>query len=337
MMVLFIVGLSFGGLAIGLDTTSIVVMAGLFAAAGVRLLPLSNQMLSSCQQIRSSYQHAKLIYDDLVTLSPVTEERHSIFQASLLKQQETHYRLQNLNIFLPDAEKHPFSKIELRNVSYCYSDTTDNALEAINLTLLKGQSIGIIGPSGAGKSTLINLLVGMLKPDQGAILVDEKPITSTRAWLNNFAYLPQTIFLLDDSVRRNIAFGIEDQDIEDEQIWKALEMAQLMDVVTQLPQQLDTFIGENGIRLSGGQRQRIALARAFYHQRDILVLDEATSSLDRDTEKDVIDTLKGLKGQKTLVIIAHRLSTVEHCDKLFYLKKGRLFSSGSYEEVIHSS
>ncbi|MBA4695777.1 MAG: ABC transporter ATP-binding protein [Legionella sp.] len=316
MMVLFIVGLSFSGLALGLDTTRIVVLAGLFAAAGVRLMPLMNQIISSFQQVRTSYHHAKLIYDDLKELAPLIEKSQ---------------------LLVTSTEKHPFQVIELQNVCYRYPQAAEATLHDLNMTIHQGESVAIIGPSGAGKSTLINLLVGLLQPQKGSILIDGKVISSARAWLNNFAYLPQTIYLLDESIRHNIAFGVADEDIDDQRVWQALETAQLEEVVRRLPKQLETFIGENGMRLSGGQRQRLALARAFYHQRDILVLDEATSALDKETETEVINTIKRFKGSKTLIVIAHRLSTVAHCDKIFSLKQGRICAVGSLEDIKKQS
>ena len=181
---------------------------------------------------------------------------------------------------------------------------------------------------------MVNLILGLIEPQQGQVLADSKPIQNLRAWLNNFAYIPQSIFLLDDTLRRNIAFGLEDDLIDDKQLWNVIEMAQLTEVVQHLPKGFDTLIGENGVRLSGGQRQRVALARAFYHARDVIIMDEATSSLDNETEKEVIETIKRLKGNKTLIVIAHRLTTVEHCDLLYRLEQGGVSAVGSFAEVV---
>ena len=166
------------------------------------------------------------------------------------------------------------------------------------------------------------------------ILVDGKPIANMRAWLNNCAYIPQHIFLLDDTLKRNIALGIEDDDIDERKLQNAIQMAQLNSVVEELPQGVDTIVGENGFRLSGGQRQRVALARAFYHERDIIVMDEATSALDNETEKEVIGAIKQLHGIKTLIVIAHRLTTVEYCDVICKMEKGRVVQVGSFQEVV---
>ena len=157
-----------------------------------------------------------------------------------------------------------------------------------------------------------------------------------RKWLNNFAYIPQQIFLLDDTLKHNITLGIENDKIDDEKIKKVLQMARLDQVVLDLPEGIDTVIGENGVRLSGGQRQRVALARAFYHERDIIIMDEATSSLDNETEQEVIRSIQTLHGIKTLIVIAHRMSTIQYCDVIYKLEAGKLIASGSYEKVVES-
>jgi ABC-type multidrug transport system fused ATPase/permease subunit len=314
---IFIISLSLGGIALGHDAATVVAMVGMFAVAGARLLPTVNQIMTTISQVRGSYSNMNLIYQDLHELDQINAE----------------YPVQQSLVESPD--KLSFSNIHLKNVRYQYSQTKYSALQEINIEIIKGQSVGLIGPSGAGKSTLVNIILGLLVPQQGQLLVDGRPITNTRAWLNNFAYIPQAIYLLDDTVRRNIALGVNDVDIDEAKIWHAISMAQLMDVIQQLPEGLNTHVGENGVRLSGGQRQRIALARAFYHERDIIILDEATSSLDNDTEREVINTIKRLKGNKTLIVIAHRLSTVEHCDVLFRLERGSVAAVGSFQEVVN--
>jgi ABC-type multidrug transport system fused ATPase/permease subunit len=316
MIAIFIVGLSLSGIVAGYSMVSVLSMVGMFAAAGARLLPTVTQIMSTVNQIRGYSQQTTLVYEELTALEKMKDD-------TVARQLQ-----------IVQKGKLEFTCVALQDVHYQYPHTSQSAIKQINLTFYKGQSIGLIGPSGAGKSTLVNLLLGFLEPQQGTVLVDSKKIESLRAWLNNFAYIPQSIFLLDDTVRRNIALGIEDENIDDERLWAAIQMAQLTNVIQQLPQQLDTFIGENGIRLSGGQRQRIALARAFYHERDIIVMDEATSSLDNETESEVINTIKRLKGNKTLIVIAHRLTTVEHCDVLYRLEKGQITAMGSFDEVV---
>ena len=316
MMAIFIIGLSMGGIIAGFGMSSVIAMVGMFAAAGARLLPTVTQIMSTINQMRGSSYHMQLVYEELNRLDTMALD------------------IAKLKSLSQNATKLPFSAIQLKHIAYQYPNTTHYALQDIDITLSKGQSIGLIGPSGAGKSTLVNVILGFLEPQKGELCVDGQSILHLRAWLNNFAYIPQSIFLLDDTLRRNIALGIVDEEIDEIQIWNAIKLAQLVEVVHQMPNGLDTFIGENGIRLSGGQRQRVALARAFYHERDIIIMDEATSSLDNETEKEVINTIKRLKGDKTLIVIAHRLSTVEHCDVLYRLEKGCITAIGSFQEVV---
>ncbi len=320
MIAIFIIGLSLGGIAAGYTMETVIAMVGMFAAAGARLLPSATQIIATVNQIRGYSYHLQMIYAEFVELNQLK----SI----------TNFSLDTLSS--PEKNILNFSRVELIDIGYQYPNSHYAALEKVNMTILKGKSIGLIGPSGAGKSTLVNLILGFLESQQGQLLVDGKPIQHLRTWLNNFAYIPQSIFLLDDTLRRNIAFGVDDNEINEAQVNNAVQMAQLTDVVVHLSAGLDTMIGENGIRLSGGQRQRVALARAFYHERNIIILDEATSSLDNETEKEVINTIKRLKEIKTLIVIAHRLSTVEHCDVLYRLEQGRVSSVGTFKEVVGS-
>lgn len=315
MIAIFIIGLSLGGIVVGLSMSSVVAMVGMFAAAGARLLPTATQIISTGNQVRAYFHHTHLVVNEFIEL----EQLQNLSKRKLVSTPEI---------------KLPFSTISIQEIDYQYPNATHASLNHVSLEIHKGQSIGLIGPSGAGKSSLVNIILGLLEPQQGTILVDGKPIENLRAWLNNFAYIPQTIFLLDDTLQKNIALGIEDEAIDETRIWNAVKMAQLTEVVHQLPQGINTMMGENGVRLSGGQRQRVALARAFYHERDIIVMDEATSSLDHETESEVINTVKRLKGNKTLIVIAHRLTTVEHCDVLYRLDHGRVSAVGSFQEVV---
>jgi ATP-binding cassette, subfamily B, bacterial PglK len=211
-----------------------------------------------------------------------------------------------------------------------------NAIKDINIYLKKGDSIGIIGTSGAGKTTLIDILLGLLIPQEGTINLDDEKLVGDRwaNWRELVAYIPQEIFLIDDSFKKNIALGIKEEFIDEGQINKVIGRARLEGLVGQLPQGVDTIIGERGIRISGGQRQRIALARAFYFQRSILIMDEATSALDEATEKEITREIRELKNMVTSIIIAHRLSTVKHCDKIYRLEAGQIITEGSFEEVV---
>ncbi|MEO0688271.1 MAG: ATP-binding cassette domain-containing protein, partial [Cyanobacteria bacterium J06649_11] len=199
----------------------------------------------------------------------------------------------------------------------------------------KGESIGFIGQSGAGKTTLVDIVLGLLIPQQGDILVDGASIyNNLEDWKCLIGYIPQSIFLMDDTLEKNIAFGVESEQIDEQKLWQAIEMAQLSDVVGKLPDGVRTNVGERGVLLSGGQRQRVGIARALYHDSEILVLDEATAALDNSTEKLVTDSIALLSGSKTIITIAHRLSTVENCDHIYLLDSGKVAKSGKFEEVV---
>jgi len=218
-------------------------------------------------------------------------------------------------------------KIELTNVCFHYESGHKNVLEQISLSIARGESIGLIGPSGAGKSTLVDIILGLLPVSSGRVTVDGIDITTQgylRAWQDKIGYVAQSIYLTDDTLRRNIAFGISDALIDDHKVAKAVQAAQLDDFVHQLPQGLQTPVGERGVRLSGGQRQRIGIARALYADPPVLVLDEATSALDIETEKEVMVAVNALQGKKTIIIIAHRLTSIAQCDRIYKIDKGRI-------------
>lgn len=215
--------------------------------------------------------------------------------------------------------------IKVMDVSYRYPNTDSDVLTNVNFTIPTGYSVGLIGPSGAGKSTIADVILGILTPTSGKVMygnmnVHEHPIK----WSKKLAYIPQAIFLADETIRSNIAFGIEEEDIEEDKVWKALNEAQLADFVKSLPEGLDTMVGERGVRLSGGQRQRIGIARALYGDPEILVLDEATSALDSETESAVMEAIDRLQGRKTMILIAHRLSTIENCQMVFKVENGQI-------------
>jgi ATP-binding cassette subfamily C protein len=203
------------------------------------------------------------------------------------------------------------------------------------LTIHSGESIGIVGPTGAGKTTLVDLVVGLLRPSSGRILIDGKDLSSRLpAWKRNIGYVPQSIFLIDDSLRRNIALGIGDREIDESLVQAAVRLAQLERFVAELPQGLDTSVGERGVRLSGGERQRVGIARALYHDPGLLVFDEATSALDQATEAALAEAIEALHGKKTLLVVAHRLSSVRRCDLLVFLSQGRIAACGSYDDLL---
>lgn len=217
------------------------------------------------------------------------------------------------------VEKLPLHReISLENISYKYPNTNVYILKEANLKIPVGKSVGIVGTSGAGKTTIVDVMLGLLAPAEGRILADGVEVRAHyKEWLKNIGYIPQTIFMLDSTIRKNVAFGVPDDEIEEERVWAALKEAQLDTYIRSLPDGLDTSIGERGIRLSGGQRQRIGIARALYEDPEVMVLDEATSALDGETEAAIMESINRLHGKKTLVIIAHRLTTIEKCDLVY--------------------
>jgi len=224
-------------------------------------------------------------------------------------------------------EKLPVTKeIVLEGVSYKYPNTDKWILKDANVTVPVGQAIGIVGTTGAGKSTIVDVLLGLLVMQEGKITADGQDIFAKenyRKWLKNVGYIPQSIFMIDDSIRKNVAFGIPEDEIDDNRVWEVLKEAQLDDFVRSLPEGLDSSVGERGIRVSGGQRQRLSIARALYEDPEVLIMDEATAALDNDTEKAIMDSINRLHGNKTLIIIAHRLQTIEKCDAVYRIGDGK--------------
>ncbi|WP_026672551.1 ABC transporter ATP-binding protein [Alkalihalobacterium bogoriense] len=295
----------------GTNTSNLLATLALFAMAAFRLMPSINRVISMVNTIRYSQPALSIVYRDLY---------EGVYTNNLLLDKK-----ENKGLIEKTSYKH---SIELKNVSFKYPLQNTASLKEINLQIPIGSSVGIVGESGAGKTTLVDIILGLLKPNKGEILVDGLLLdTQLSFWQKNIGYIPQSIFLSDESIRSNIAFGIDKDKIDESAVWKALEQAQLMDYVKELPEQLNTIVGERGVRLSGGQRQRIGIARALYHDPQIIFMDEATSALDNQTENEVMKAVYGLTGNKTLIIIAHRLSTIEKCDIVFTLNKGKLISS----------
>ena len=273
---------------------------GLFAAAAFRLMPSVSRIMGAVQALRYGM--------------PMIDVLHT-----------------ELNLEIPKALEiqnscTPFdSNIELSHVSYTYPAAAYASLKDISMKIKRGESVGFIGATGAGKSTLVDIILGLLTPDQGEVRVAGKDIQQNlRNWQDQIGYVPQSIFLTDDTLRRNVAFGLPNEQIDDAAVKRAIKAAQLEDFVRSLPDGLMTMVGERGIRLSGGQRQRIGIARALYHDPAVLLLDEATSSLDTATEQSVMQAVKEMQSSKTILIVAHRLSTVEHCDRLYRIQKGEI-------------
>lgn len=307
------------------EEQNLTAVLGIFALASIRLLPAISNLVSNINTFRSNLFAVDKLFFDFNEI-----ERGELLPATLN---------QHSNNLLPLYSGKPFLSFEneiiLDNIIFQYSGAAKKSLNEISLTIQKGQSIGLIGKSGAGKTTLVDVFLGLFIPQSGDIKVDGVSVYSDlRAWQNMLGYVPQSIFLIDDTLERNIAFGVPDHLIDRKRLSRAIEMAQLTEVVEHLPDTIKTVVGERGILLSGGQRQRVGIARMLYHEREILVFDEATAALDTETEQLVSEATKALSGIKTVIIIAHRLSTIEHCDFIYQLEKGRVLKSGNYQEVV---
>lgn len=329
-LVLFLVFfISISQLFFGQSLYNITAVLGVFAVASIRLIPAVTNSINSVNKMQNGSYALDMLYLDLkeTERQKVDKNIKLSFNSRVLNQSASRQFESKVMTFS--------DRVELSNITYNYSGSSQVAIENISMMINKGESIALIGKSGAGKTTLVDVILGLLKPEVGDIKVDDMSIyKNLRSWQNLIGYIPQSIFLIDDTVERNIAFGVADNLIDAERLNKAIKAAQLEELVEQLPEGIKTEVGEQGIRLSGGQRQRIGIARALYHEREILVLDEATAALDNETERLVSESIRSLAGSKTMIIIAHRLSTVEHCDRVYRLEQGRVIQSGSYQEVV---
>lgn len=299
-----------------------------FAVASIRLIPAGSQLIVALGQLQNGAYTVQLLYSDLKEVEKEFSTQHLKFPPNLVAAPSANSNVSKAPIM-------SFTKrVDLKDVTYRYSDTSKPALENISMSFKKGESIALIGKSGAGKTTLVDVILGLLTPESGDIQVDGVSIyDNIRSWQNLVGYIPQSIFLTDDTIERNIAFGVPDSLIDKERLQQAISSAQLTELVEQLPNGVKTEVGERGVRLSGGQRQRVGIARALYHEREILVLDEATSALDNETEKLVSQSIQALSGMKTLIVIAHRLTTVEYCDRVYLMDRGIITKSGSYKRT----
>lgn len=283
---------------------------GLFAAAAFRLMPSVSRVINAAQALRYDLPVINILHEELSLAMPETT-----------------------GTCTPVV---PFSiALELKKVGFTYPGAHTAALNDLSFVVRRGETVGFVGSSGAGKSTLVDVLLGLLRPDNGEVWVDGEDIQyALRKWQDQIGYVPQSIYLTDDTLRRNVAFGLPSAQIDEAAVLRAVRAAQLEDFVHGLPQGLATHVGERGIRLSGGQRQRIGIARALYHDPAVLVLDEATSSLDTATERGVMQAVRALQGTKTILVVAHRLSTVEHCDRLYRLEHGRIVAEGTPQSML---
>jgi HlyD family secretion protein len=234
---------------------------------------------------------------------------------------------------------HPKQEILIENVTFNYPGKKESAINEVNMLIPINSVIGIVGPSGSGKSTLIDILLGLIEPQQGQLKIDGLVINdqNRRSWQNNIGFVAQSIFLSEGTISENVAFGIPQHQIDTGRVQNALKLAHLDELISSFEDGVLTKVGERGVKLSGGQRQRIGIARALYHNAEILIFDEATSSLDGITEKMIMDAIHDFSGQKTIILIAHRLKTIQQCDQIFFIDKGRLVDKGTYQELIKSN
>ncbi len=302
----------------GREISAIIPIMALFGMAILRLMP-------AVRRLTSDYTY--LIYN-LVSLNPIYEDLQELDSENKLFKED---RVKSDTLELKDS-------IDADDIHYAYPESDEQALNGVSFRIKRGQAVAFVGESGAGKTTIVDLILGLMKPAKGTITVDGRDIHgSISAWQRNLGYIPQSIYLADETLRSNIAFGLPESEIDDNQVMQAVELAQLGSLVERLPDGLNTIIGENGTRLSGGQRQRVGIARALYHDPQVLVMDEATSALDNITEKEITRAIEALKGDRTVIMIAHRLSTVENCDVLYLMKDGKIIDAGGYDDLIHKN
>ena len=295
--------------------TSALPIISLFAFAGYRLLPALQMIYVSFTQLTFVGPTLNRIYDDLKNLKPFLTSKDNV--------------VLSLN-----------KKLSLNNINYSYPNSSRTALTNFNLEIYAKSTVGLVGATGSGKTTTVDIILGLLEAQKGTLEVDGKIITkkNSRHWQRSIGYVPQHIYLSDDTIAANIAFGVEPSDINQENIEKASKIANLHSfVINQLSEQYQTTIGERGVRLSGGQRQRIGIARALYHNPQVLILDEATSALDNETENIVMEAVNNINKDITIILIAHRLSTVKKCDNIFLIENGEMIAQGSFDELVKSN
>lgn len=293
-------------IATGHDVTGMITQLSAFAIAASRLMPCANRASTYMASIAYYKPTLDFVYDNVELPQKVMLTKGSVKENKIDRME-----------FKRD--------LTIRNLYYKYPNSDKYILEDAAMQLNVGQSVGIVGPSGSGKTTAVDIILGLLKPESGEILCDGSSVFDHYSgWLHNIGYIPQSINLMDDTIRNNVAFGVEEDKIVERRIWEVLREAQLEEFIKELPEGLDTKIGERGVRLSGGQRQRIGIARALYHDPELLILDEATSALDNDTEAAIMEAIDHFHGKKTLLIIAHRLKTIENCDKIYRVENSKI-------------
>ncbi|KAB0668521.1 ABC transporter ATP-binding protein [Oryzomonas sagensis] len=304
------------------DVGKIVPLLSIYAFAGYRLMPALQQIFASISAVRVSLPTLEILHQDMCESPLSADPDVAVVDAQSLKP-------------LPFTQK-----LVLEGVSFRYAGAQEPAVKEISLTISPNTSIGLVGATGSGKTTTVDIILGLLSPTQGQLLVDGSEVSGDTVanWQRNLGYVPQHIYLCDDTITRNIAFGVPEEDVDMEAVIRAARIANLNEFIEQeLPNGFETVIGERGVRLSGGQRQRIGIARALYRNPVVLIMDEATSALDGITEEAVMDALRTLSGEKTIIMIAHRLTTVKDCDIIYHMEHGHIVNQGSYDELLGSS
>ncbi|MBK4732483.1 ABC transporter ATP-binding protein [Oxynema sp. CENA135] len=336
-LVIFLVGFISLFLLLDQDVQQLTAILSIFAVASIRLIPAISNLMGAISTLRNSDYVLKKLYLDLKELEASEENLKEIYGKHSDKFEAVSKQKGLVLADLPESIEPLEIKdsIEIEDIFYHYPNISESAIAGISFEIKKGESIALIGKSGAGKTTLVDIILGLLIPQDGDIKVDRHSIYENLAnWRQSIGYIPQSIFLIDDTLARNIAFGVSDDRIDEHRLQQAIDAAQLRELVDELPEGLQTEVGERGVRLSGGQRQRVGIARALYHEREVLVLDEATAALDNETESLISEAINALSGTKTMIIIAHRLTTVKDCDRIYTLEKGKIVKCGTYEEVV---
>lgn len=317
-----ILGVVLYSLRIEGDVSKVVPVLSVYAFSGYRLMPAIQQLFANLSLIRVNLPALDMLHRDLGGGPQRSDPR----------------------LILPDNHAEaplPFSKeIRLRDITFQYTNTAELTIAGVTLSITSNTSVGLVGPTGSGKTTIIDIILGLLNPISGSMAVDGVAITKENLanWQRNIGYVPQHIYLSDDSITSNIAFGVPEAEIDSDAVRRAATVANLIDFVERdLPEGFETRIGERGVRLSGGQRQRIGIARALYRNPPVLVMDEATSALDGITEQAVMEAIRALAGKKTIILIAHRLTTLKDCDAIYVMKSGRIVEKGTFAELMKSS
>lgn len=323
--------IAFGGILLvvlyfvqqGEEASNMVPLLALYAFAGYRLMPTLQQLFASISKLRTSIPALDVVYNDFLSGRAAQDDAEEVLRQTT------------------DSVALKFDdRIKMENIEFRYQESQRPALRSLNIEIRKNTSVGLVGPTGCGKTTTVDIILGLLAPSSGVLEIDGIEITekNRRHWQQNIGYVPQHIYISDDTIARNIAFGVPDSDIDMKSIRRAAEIANLAEFVeTDLADGYGTEIGERGVRLSGGQRQRIGIARAMYKDPSVLIMDEATSALDGITEESVMDAVNNLSRKKTVILIAHRLTTVMDCDEIFLLEAGRVIAQGSYNDLMKES